>query len=269
MEKLEVKYRSWYKGVAPKLIKLEVPGWAGKKCKHIDGDEPQPWFCPPFIEGATYGLELIYPFESDCYVTMDNGKINFKGDFYQEKIDQPNVNFPPFMAFSPGHFGMTSSLDIEVPSGYVLRTECHPRFYTDETHTVPCCIPAHLQTEWWPKIFFVVFKNPMPGQTIIFRKGEAYGQVLIIPRKVSYDIREMTNEEAAKRNLTDSKIQECSKNFVNNSWKDHIGHKFDDKYKVLSTVFSKKGKQGISDFLSQIDPFLKRKKKFKGRLIIK
>lgn len=212
MQTLKIKWRNWFKGIPPRPIKLEIPGWAGEKSNHGDGDKPQPWFCPPFVEGATYGLELLYPFDTECHVKIVNGKLFFECDFSEENKDCPYVELPPFSNFAPGHFGMTSSLDIEVPPGYVLRTEPHPRYYTDITNTVPCCIPGHLQTEWWPKIFFVVFKNPMPGQTLIFRKGEPYGQVLVVPRQINYEIKEMTSFETAERLSINEKMNNCSKN---------------------------------------------------------
>jgi len=269
MDKLEIKYRTWYKGVPPRPIKLQIPGWAGDPNDHSNGDKPQPWHCPPFVDGATYGLELCYPFETECRVNMVDGQVVFNGDFSEEQKECPDVSLPPFMCFAPGHFGMTSALDIKVPSGYVLRTECHPRYYTDTTYTVPCCLPGHLQTEWWPKIFFVVFKNPMPGQTLIFRKGEPYGQALVIPKKVSYDIKEMTVAEMSQRVSTDDKLSKYCKRFVNNDWHDHLGHNFDDKYKVLSAVFTKKGSKGVQEFIEAVALKIENKKKFRGKLVMK
>ncbi len=55
-----------------------------------------------------------------------------------------------------------------------MRTEPHPRFYTDTTDTVPIAVPALLRTEWWLTISFVVFKSPGVGRTHIFRPGELY-----------------------------------------------------------------------------------------------
>ena len=87
MEKLLLKYRTWYQGEAPRPIKLEIPGWAGEFNSHKDGDKPQPWHCIPFVEGSTYGLELCYPFDTECCVEMRNGEIYFDGDFTQENIN--------------------------------------------------------------------------------------------------------------------------------------------------------------------------------------
>lgn len=269
MDKIEIKYRTWYQGVPPRPIKLQIPGWAGEPNNHTTGDVPQPWHCPPFVDGATYGLELCYPFETECQVSVVDNQIVFSGDFTEEQKQCPGAKLPPFMSFAPGHFGMTSALDIKVPTGYVLRTESHPRYYTDTTHTVPCCLPGHIQTEWWPKIFFVVFKSPMPGQTLIFRKGEPYGQVLVIPKRVNYDIKEMTVAEATERGIIDNKLNKHCKRFVKNDWHDHLGHNFDDKYKMLSTISNKKGAKGVKEFIEAVAANIENKKKFIGKLIMK
>src|SRR5581483_3355518 len=131
-----------------------------------------------------YGLELIYPFDTECVVRND-GKVTFEGDFEPERPPD-DKDWPPFKAFAPGHYGMTSCLDIEPPEGYVLRTEPHPRYFTDPDNTTPCMVPGHIQGEWWPRIFFVVFKAPPQGHFHVFCKGEPYGQLLVVPRKVTY-----------------------------------------------------------------------------------
>jgi hypothetical protein len=269
MEKLQIKWRKWYNGIAPRLTKLEIPGWAGEPNNHTSGDKPQPWHCTPFIEGTTYGLELCYPFDTECHVKNIDGEIVFEGDFSEENKMCEDVNLPPFLSFSPGHFGMTSALDIKVPSGYILRLETHPRFYTDCTTTVPCALPAHIQTEWWSKIFFVVFKNPVPGQTIIFRKGEPYGQALVLPKKVEYDIQEMSQVEQFQRAHLDAQIDKYRKQIVKNDWFDYKGNNFDDKYKILSSIFAKKGIQGIYDLIDSLDKKNVKHKKIKNTFIKK
>lgn len=249
METIEVKYRTWYKGIPPQPIKLKIPGWAGDSHGHSDGDKPQPFHCPPFIDGSIYGLELIYPFDTECIVTNVNGRAFFQGDFEPERLDSDR-DWPPFKAFAPGHYGMTSSLDIEPPEGYVIRTECHPRYFTDTTYSTPCMLPGHIQGEWWPRIFFVVFKVPPPGLPHIFRKGEPYGQILIVPHKVSYNVKEMEYEEDRMRAKMDGVISSCRSQLAENIWVDNEGGEFDDKYKCLARVFQKGGYHAVEQHLN-------------------
>jgi hypothetical protein len=248
MEKIELKYRTWHKGIPPQPIKLQIPGWAGINRDHSSGAIPQPWHCVPFIDGSTYGLELLYPFETECHVYVKDEKLVFAGEWEKETLHA--VPTPPFQAFAPGHFGFTSSLDIKAPPGYIIRVESHPRFYTDTTYTCPVVVPGHIQSEWWPKIFFIVFKAPMPGQTYIFRKNEPYGQIMVLPRRVSYEINEMTPAEIHERMRLEEKIIHYNKYFIKNKWVDHVGNTFDDKYRQLSSAYAKNGLQGIQDLLN-------------------
>ena len=206
MEKIPLRYRTYYQVKVPTHIKLQIPGWSGEPNDHKDGDVPQPWHCVPFVEGSTYGLELYWAFDTEFHVVNENGNIKFIGDGAEEAKKCPEIEFPPFSQFAPGHFGISSCLDLQVPDGYVLRIEPHPRYYTDETWTTPLAIPGHLNTAMWPKIFFVVFKNPAPGQKYIFRKDEPYAQALVLPRKVIYDLQEMDEVEKNKRNTHDNMI---------------------------------------------------------------
>jgi hypothetical protein len=249
MEKLLLKYRTWYLGLPPQPIKLQIPGWAGHDRNHEDGAKPQPWHCPPFVEASTYGLEMIYPFNTECHVKNDNGTLQFLGDFSSEAVE--GVKFPPFQIFAEGHYGYTSAIDIQAPPGHVIRIEPHPRFYTDQTGTVPIPVAGHLQTEWWPKIFFVVFKVPRPGETHIFRKGEGYAQMLVLPKKVSYEIREMDQEERSEREKLDSGISKGGPKISKHTWKDHLGNVFDDKYKQLRLAHETGGQEQVKKVVTE------------------
>jgi len=271
-EPIRVKYRTWYQGIPPKPIKLQIPGWSGHDHSPMEAGKIQPWQCPPFVEGNTYGLELLYPFDTECHIKVIDGKIQFEGDFTEElkKVAPFHIPLPPFKSFSPGYFGMTSCLDIDVPEGYILRLEPHPRYFTDDTDTVAAALPGHLQTQWWTRIFFVVFKYPRPGQTYIFRKNEPYAQVLVLPKKASYDLQPMTAEEVEARQKQDYQIAQHAQK-ISKSVRTSHGHDFDHKYQILRTVYSKKGKEGVSEFLDGFEKknspkiqnkFIVRKKKY-------
>ena len=55
-----------------------------------------------------------------------------------------------------------------------------PQSSTDPTDTVPIAVPALLR-EWWPMMFFLVFKSPAEGRTHIFRANEPFAQFTVIP----------------------------------------------------------------------------------------
>lgn len=249
MSKIEVKYRTWHKGLPPRTTKLEVPGWAGDSKDYSDGAKPQPWMCPPFAEASCYGLELVYPFDQECRVTFDGNNFQFEGDFTAESAWDAEGK-PPFTNFAPGHYGFTSSLDLQPPDGYVTRVEPHPRLYTDQIGDVPFAIAGHIQS-WWPKIFFVVFKAPWPGQTHVFRKNQPYAQVLFLPKKAEYELVRMTPQEQTERSKLENNITTHAKGIKKHGFKSDNGGNFDDKYRQLAGAYTRGGDEGIQTVIAQ------------------
>lgn len=235
---MEIKYRLGEENnpQPPRKIKLQIPGWSGEDRRHCDGAKAQPWHCQPFIEGNTYGCELIYSMPEECRVRFD-GEI---------QIDQPWMN-----TFAEGHYGYCGHIDIQVPENYALRLEPHPRYFTDTTGTVPLCVPGHLQTTWWPRQFFIVFKAPWPGQEHIFRPGEPYCQFLVVPKKADYQLKEMTEQEAKKRWRHEAIVSTMDGQIGEKWWTSNRDHTFNDKYQSMSRAYNKGGIQGIEELFDK------------------
>ena len=83
--------------------------------------------------------------------------------------------------------GLDKGHRILLEKGFAIRTEPHPRFYTDRTDTVPIAVPA-LVRNWWPMMFFTVFKAPAEGRTHIFRPNEPFAQIIVIPEEASFEL---------------------------------------------------------------------------------
>ena len=77
----QVKYRQTNPRLAPRRIKLEMPGWAGQAEPRADGSQEFAWHCAPFTEGAQYGIEVFYPHDNELRVSRKSGKLVFDGDF--------------------------------------------------------------------------------------------------------------------------------------------------------------------------------------------
>jgi Flp pilus assembly protein TadD len=243
MPPFPLKYRTFGQGLPPRPIRLEIPGWAGDASKMEDGSVPQPWHCNPFVEASTYGLELIYPYDTECQVINEGGEIRIEWDFAREA--ESGVTGGEFVQFAPHHYGFNASLDLQAPPGHVLRLEPHPRYFTDRTGTVPCPIIGHLQTEWWPKLFFVAFKAPLPGQRHIFRQGEAYAQAIVVPDRAFYRVEAMTQQEADDRLALESSLSGAKDYIAEHIWHDHRGQTFNNQYKVLTRIFHTHGADGV------------------------
>jgi len=252
MERFEVKYRMAGKGSPPQPIRMKIGGWSGANAEKANGSEPQPWHCPPFIEASTYGFELAYPYETQCDVVHAGGDIRFDWDYAKE----------PGASLSGGEFGIffpkpsrfyffQTAIDVAAPAGYVLRTQPHPRFYTDETDTVPVAIGGHVQTSWWGKRLFVVFKSPRPGGRHVFRKGEPFVQVTFVPQGAAYEAVVMGEEEAARRRAFDQSIEGVAAHVARNVWHNPSGQEFKDHYKVLSRANATGGIEAVDALVAE------------------
>jgi hypothetical protein len=198
-----VKYRYFEEGLRPRRTKHEIPGWSGEREQRTDGAHEYVWHCLPFTEGAQYGIEVFYPFENELRVTTRDGKLVFEGDFGPDP--QTGVQWPPFRTFGEKYYTYQILLDLKPPPGFAIRTEPHPRFYTDPTDSVPIAVPALLRN-WWPMMSFIVFKSPAEGRTHIFRPGEPFMQIIVIPEEADVELVAMTEEEAAERELQGRRI---------------------------------------------------------------
>jgi len=235
---IEIAYRLG-KALPPRPIKLKLPGWAGENNYHGNGGPPQPWHCVPFVEGNTYGIEFLYPYEEEQIVSKENGQIRFHN---------PDL---PFKCFASGHYGYQSGTDIQIPEGYVIRLEPHPRYFVDETGEVPLMVPGHIQTQWWTRYFFIVFKTPLEGQKHIFRYGEPFGQFLVVPKKPEYKLREQTYEEKIERSQLSELTFLYDEFLGQNTWMADNGIPFNDKYKQLASAYAKNGMQGVKDLFEK------------------
>lgn len=199
-----VKFRLFNPDLQPRRTKLEMPGWGGKAEPRADGSHEQVWHCAPFTEGAQYGIELFYPYENELHVTRKDGRIILDGDFGPPP--DGDLQWPPFRAFGEDFYTYQLLLDLKVEKDWAVRTEPHPRFYTDPTDSVPIAVPALLRTEWWPMMSFIVFKGPAEGRTHIFRPGEPMLQILILPAEPDFELVAMDMEESAEREMRGRRI---------------------------------------------------------------
>lgn len=268
MLSVNIKYRTWNKGIPPRPIKLEIPGWAGQK----HWNSGQPHHCKPFIDGATYGLELIYPYDTEVTVIAQDGVSEFLCNSKEEWKDSQF----PFQNFAPNHFGFTSSLDIQTEEGIGTMILPHPRYYTDMKGDVPLPVHGLIESDWWPKIFFLAFRAPLNNQKYIFRQGEGFAHLIFVPKEVEYNIHKMTSEEEKQRKLAEQTLSKYGQKIATRVWKDEDGQAFDNKYKVLSGLAKKKGAQFVAEALNNIEIFdsekktkdaVARKNKMKRRLI--
>jgi hypothetical protein len=228
----EVKFRLVNPALAPRRTKIEMPGWAGRPKPRADDSHEYPWHCAPFTEGAQYGIEILYPYENELRVSKEDGQWIFDSDFGPQP--ESYLQWPPFRGFGSEYYTYQLLLDLEVGKEWAVRTEPHPRFYTDTTGTVPIAIPALLRTEWWPMISFIVFKAPAVGCTHIFRPGEPMLQIIVLPVTADFALVPMNEEEAAEREMRGRRIHASRPTLAaDSSWTSDSDTVFDGTYRHL------------------------------------
>jgi hypothetical protein len=236
-----VKYRLFEPRLGPRRTKLEVPGWAGKREPRKDGSHEYAWHCVPFSESARYGIELFYPFDNELHVTTRDGHLLLEGDFGPDP--ETGLQWPPFRNFGDQFYTYQILLDVKVEEGLAMRIEPHPRFYTDQTDTTPIAVPALLR-RWWPMMNFAVFKSPAEGGTHIFRPGDPFAQIIVIPEESDFELVEMNEEEAAERELQSRRIHKSRDTLsTSTKWVSSTRTVFDGTYRHLLSAAAARSKK--------------------------
>ncbi|HEY1927919.1 MAG TPA: DUF6065 family protein [Caulobacteraceae bacterium] len=230
-----VKYRMHGRGTPPRPIQLPVPGWAGDPQPRVDGSHEQVWHCAPFSEGARYGLELLYPFDAELRVTWKDGRVRLDADWGPDPGD--GKSWPPFRPFGEGFYSYQVLLDLKVEPGFAIRTEPHPRYYADLTSSTPLAVPALIRSEWWPMMFFMIFKAPPEGVTHVFRKDEPFASIIVLPAEPQLEVQPMPEEEAAERELRARQIHSTRDTLgVKTRWISSTRTVFDGTYRHMLRV---------------------------------
>lgn len=241
----------------PRRAKLQVPGWSGERTH----DVPQPWHCKPFSDAAGYGLEILFGWKTACNVSLKRGRPVWSGDLEAELPSNAPPGWRPFSVFSPGHFGFSPLMDLQVPDGMGLFVLPHPRCLMDTSGTAPLAIPGLMETHWWPRPFFLVFKAPAPRKVIEFRYGDPIAQILVVPLREKYQVVEMDAETAQERNRRSITLAENGVEFSTRVTHSTDGYpSFDNKYKVLAECARTCGIEEVQARLDRPGPGRKRRR---------
>ncbi len=227
----KLKYRMSGDDLQPRRVRLEIPGWAGDPERRADGSREQPWHCVPFSEAAKYGIEVFYPYKNELHVRREGGRLILAGEFGPPPA--AGRNWPPFRNFGNDYYTYQILLDLKPEPGFAIKVETHPSFYTDASGTAPIAVPA-LVREWWPMVYFIVFKSPTEGQTHIFRPNAPIAQFSMIPAEPDFELAPMSEEEAAERELQSRRIYASRETLgADSQWLSTTNTVFDGTYRRI------------------------------------
>jgi hypothetical protein len=92
---------------------------------------------------------------------------------------------------------------------------------------------------------FVVFKSPPEGRTHIFRPGEPFAQVLVIPADSAFEIVAMSEEEAAEREVQGRRIHASRETLsADTHWLSATSTVFDGTYRHIHRAAKDKARKG-------------------------
>jgi hypothetical protein len=179
-----------------------------------------------------------------------DGKVRVEGDLEAEAAAAGMAH--PFGVFAAGHYGMATALDLLPPPGYALRLGPHPRYFTSRAADVPLALPGHLQ-RFWPHMFFAVFRVPPPGEAHVFRPGEPYAQLLLVPAAETYRVEPMDAAEAEDRATQSRQVNSLTYLLGKRIWRSDANYWFNDKYKQLLRIFRRGGRDAVRSHLALLD----------------
>ena len=91
---------------------------------------------------------------------------------------------------------------------------------------------------------FMVFKSPPEGRTHIFRPGEPFAQVIVIPADAEFQIVEQTEEEAAERELQSRRIHASRETLsADTHWVSDTSTVFDGTYRHIHRAAKEKARK--------------------------
>jgi hypothetical protein len=146
-------------------------------------------------------------------------------------------------------------IDLKIPKGNNLMVLPHPRVFSCRDGSTPVAVPGQLEMDWWPEIFFIVFKAPLQNTKYVFKEGDAIAQFIVVPRNIKYNITPMDKEEATSRAQRQHNLEKfwhrlCNRVYYSENEDDF----FDNKYKVLSAIAKKDGNEAVEKIMD--DPKL-------------
>lgn len=221
---LEVRYRRLAEAPAPRNAAAGPPlrGQAGL---------PSPFQCPVFMDAAQYGVEVLYPYETECRISWKGAEPVVSGNFGAPPAE--SIPWPPVRWVNPEHYSLLTCVDLVPDAGHLLRIGPHPRYFNDRSGTVPAAVVGNLDSVHWPMFLFLTFKSPLEGQEHVLRFGDPLAQIVCVPNGVRYRLVEMSPMEQSMREQHAQDLMQARHKLATRSWVSELGHRFDNLYRLV------------------------------------
>ncbi len=120
-------------GLRPRRTRLEIPVGRAIPSPARTVRRNMPGTASPFRRRPRAGSSCSTLRQRAAREHSD-GKLVFEGAFAEP--GEPGPQGPPFRSFGDAYYTYQILIDLKVDEGWAIKTETHPRFYTDRTGTV-------------------------------------------------------------------------------------------------------------------------------------
>jgi hypothetical protein len=200
---------------------------ADKERGSVNPPHVVPYHCKPWVDGQTAGWTLYYGFLTPITIRSHaDGRLHVQNlEQLGRETQQPQI----VSQFAAGHFGLGCGYTLQTPPGYVslIIPATRPPAGLE-------ALTAVIETDWYPRQLFLVFRLPPVGVEIFLDRGMELARVLVIPRQEGLEARSFTTDELA--NLHQHEQQYLAEEQTTDSrWTAASGDEFTHLYRQWST----------------------------------
>jgi hypothetical protein len=191
-----------------------------------------PFHCKPWLDGQSVGWTLFYGYLTSVTITAEeNGRIQVQNlPTLAKETNQPHI----IEQFAESHFGLGTGYTLQTPPGFVSLLLPAP-----QAPTGWAAITAVVESDWYPRQLFAVFRVPAPGVSITLDYNMPLLRVVVMPRQEQMEIRPLDpTEQAALAQREAAYVAEEAT--TPSRWVDNHGNIFTHLYKQWSSSYRQK-----------------------------
>jgi hypothetical protein len=193
-----------------------------------------PSHCKPFLDAASYGVLVPFGYHAVLRVTGREGSLpDVKASFEPGRPAYPEHDI--VAAFAQNYFSIATRYIVRTEPGVGLLTLPPPEGHPRKGEVVR----GLLESWWFPKGLFVVFRAPAPGETMEFRRGDPLC-VLVPAPCVDVEAEPMSQPEFMALLSEQKEYERYREEHPEIAWRSDMGFEFDSRYKIFSKAKNSK-----------------------------
>lgn len=187
-----------------------------------------PFHCKPWVDGQTLGWTLFYGYLSPLRIV---GLGDYQFEVADEQVRKERGGREIIGRFANTHFGFASGYILQTPPGLVS--------YICPAKNPPAnldLLDGVVETDWYPKGLFLVFRVPQAGEVIELDYGAELARVVLVPRHQKLAAQPLTATELEGVYAEQDRYS-AEKATSPTRWQSASGKVFDHVYKQWSQSY--------------------------------